>query len=153
MRGSRNNPRHRRVGVRCFVLLDALVGVIVLGVALAGVMGLSAAAVRSQAIGEELQIASMIADEQLELVCAVGTDAFVAEFGQRGRAEAPWQNYEWTVDIKRGEVADPDFVTVTVSWERISGTRSITVETLIAPRMGDDPDPDREPEQSLGRVG
>lgn len=138
---------------RCFVLLDALVGVVVLGVALTSVMGLSAAAVRSQAIGEELQIASMIADERLELVVAVGTEEYVGTFGRRGQAEEPWRGYEWAVDIQRGGVGDPDFVTVTVSWGRVSGVRSITVETLVAPRLGDDPDPDREPERSLGRTG
>jgi type II secretory pathway pseudopilin PulG len=138
---------------RCFVLIDALVATVVLGVALAGVMGLGAAAVRSQRSGEAMQIAAMIADERLELVVALGPEGYRAEEDLRGRGSEPWDEYEWFVDIEPGGGRDPFFVSVTVVWEHLGRARSASVETLVAPRLGDEPDPDRRPQERLGRVG
>jgi type II secretory pathway pseudopilin PulG len=146
-------PRPAASHARCFVLLDALVATVILGVAIAGIMGLSAAAIRSQTIGEQLQIASMIADERLEMVVALGPDGYQAEEPRRDDAADPFAAYEWEVDIEPGPVGDPSFVTVTVTWSHAGQTQSLTIDTLVAPRLGDDPDPDRQPQESLGRRG
>jgi len=141
-----------------FVLIDALVATVVLGVALAGVMGLGAAAVRSQRQGEALQIASMIADERLSMVVALGPEGYRAEESMRGVGDEPWGRFEWFVEIEPGAGRDPYFVSVTVVWDGLlggggGGSRSLSVETLVAPRLGDEPDPDREPRERLGRIG
>lgn len=142
--------------LRCpggFVLIDALVATVVLGIALAGVLGLGASAVRSQAQGEELQIAAMIADARLELIVALGVEGYRSEEELRGLGEGSWGAYAWFVDIEPGSGSDPYFVTVTVAWEAGGRLRQLSVETLVAPRLGDEPDPDRRPQETLGRVG
>jgi hypothetical protein len=135
------------------VLIDALVATVVLGVALAGVMSLGASAVRSQRQGESMQIASMIADERLEMVVALGPEGYRAEESMRGAGAEPWGGFEWFVTIEPGSGGDPYFVSVRVEWERLGRVRGVSVETLVAPRLGDEPDPERRPEERLGRVG
>ena len=46
---------------------------------------------------------------------------------------------------------DQRLTTATVFWDDLGQTRRLVVQTLVAPRLGDDPDPDREPEQSMER--
>ncbi len=150
---SRLVERPRVPGGRCFVLLDALVATVVMGVALAGIMTLSAAAVRSQTMGEQMQIASMIADERLELLVALGPEGYRAEFPRRDRADEPWSNYEWELDVEPGAAGDPYCATVTVTWTHAGSVRTVSVDTLVAPRLGNEPDPDRRPQESLGRSG
>ena len=46
----------------------------------------------------------------------------------------------------------PYHVTATISWFSAGRTQSETVETCIAPRLGDEPNPDRRPEQNVDRM-
>ncbi len=132
--------------------MDAIVATVVLGIAMAGVMSLSAAAVRSQMLGEDLQIASMIADERLSMVVALGPEGYLAEEERRAFADEPHDSFEWFVDIEPSGARDPSFVNVAVEWQRGGRDRRVTVEALVSVRAGDEPDPDRAPEQSLGRA-
>jgi len=141
----------RRTNHHGFVLIDAVVASIVLGLALVAVIGLSAEALTSQARGEQLATAARLADEQLNLVLAVGPEAFPSVFDTEGRCDAPFQDFTYSVRIDSAPIGEAAPVTVTIRWFAGARPRDLTVETRIAPRLGDDPDPERQPTETLGR--
>ncbi|MFG0291685.1 MAG: hypothetical protein ACIAQF_03265 [Phycisphaerales bacterium JB065] len=134
-----------------FILLDAIVGSVLMAVALVVVIGLNSSALKAQRDGEFRQDAAMLADELLEQVVAVGPDQFRRVFGERGNCEPPFENYQYEVQIRSVGAGDPYTVTATVMWNDLGQPRQFVVETLIAPRLGDDPDPIREPESTMER--
>jgi hypothetical protein len=65
--------------------------------------------------------------------------------------EDPFEAYRYKLEFSGGEGGDPYRVTATVTWTNSGVPQSATVETMIAPRLGDDPDPDRRPDQPAVR--
>ncbi len=143
-----NTSRVHRRGV---VLIDSIVAAVLLGVALAVMIGLGGRALSSQKSGEELQTAAMLIDEQLNLVLARGADDYASRFPIRGQCDKPFEKFEYSLDFSEGQSGDPYRVIATVSWMVGGKQRSESVETLIAPRLGDDPDPLRKPDQAVNR--
>ncbi len=137
----------RRRGI---ALLDAIVAAVILGVALAAIIGLANQAVISQATGERLAIAARLADEQLNLVLARGPDSYASRFKIDDACDAPFQDFRYQLAFTGGG-SDVYRVVCTISWPTGSGDRSIAIETMIAPRVGDDPDPDRRPAAAVER--
>lgn len=136
---------------RAFALVDVITGAILLGVALAVAIGLISRAISSQQLGEELQIAAMLADEQLNLVLARGPDGYGKQFPLDGACEAPFERFAYALDIAGGSDSSPYTIAVTITWPGGAEGRSITIETLMASRLGDDPDPDRLPVEPIQR--
>ncbi|MCA9293013.1 MAG: type II secretion system protein [Phycisphaerales bacterium] len=136
---------------RAFALVDAIVAAVILGMALAAILGMSASAVSAQTRGEQMQIASMLADEQLEQVLAVGCERYGRTFDERGACPAPFGGYRYEIEIDGGAAGDPYAVRVTIRWPHAGRERSLAIQTLVAPRLGDEPDPDRKPEEPMGR--
>lgn len=130
---------------RGIALVDVLVGVVILGVALAVMSGLTANAVSAQRTGEQFQTAAMLLDEQLNLVVAHGADDYESAFSTEGSCDAPFQAYRYKVDISGGEGGSAYRVVATITWTDGPRDRTVSAETLIAPRLGDEPDPDRRP--------
>ena len=143
------NTRKSRRGI---ILVDAIVGSILLGVALSVVMGLAGRALSAQVQGEELQTASMLLDEQLNLVLARGPDSYSSRFSTDGECDPPFERYHFNLEFSGGNGGDPFHVTATVSWTSGGREHSEVVETMIAPRLGDEPDPDRRPKQNVDRM-
>lgn len=145
-----------RRGPRCargFALVDAIVAGVLLGVGLAVVIGLTGSAIASQRKGEELQKAAMLADEQLNLVLAVGPEQFTSDFETKGVCAPPFEAYAYEVRLSPGEGAEPYFVEAVITWGSGGRDRSLVIETLVAPRRGDEPDPIRAPEKIVEREG
>lgn len=142
---------HRRAGSRAFVLVDVLVAAMLLGIALAAMISLIGRALRSQRQGEELQTAAMLMDEQLNLVLARGPDDYASRFPVEGKCDAPFEDYRYQVALSGGEGGDPYLVVATVTWITASGPRSESIQTFIAPRLGEEPDPERKPADSIIR--
>ena len=136
---------------RGVLLVDAVVGTVLLGIALAVMLGLANRALTAQSQGEELQTAAMLIDEQLALVVARGPDNYSKRFPIDAQCPAPFANYRYTLRITGGLGGDPYLVSCTVSWMSGSRERSETIETLVAPRTGDDPDPERKPSERVYR--
>ena len=143
--------RLRRSSRRGFVQLDASVATILLSIALVTVIGLNSSAIRAQRDGEYLQDAAMLVDELLEQVIADGPEQFRRVFGLRGECEPPFESCWYEVEIDSVGAGDPYQVTAPVFWDDLGQTRRLVVQTLVAPRQGAGPAPDREPEQSMER--
>ena len=147
---SPRRPTPRRTA-RGFALVDAIVAGVLLGVGLSAIIGLASSALSSQRRGENLQRAAMLADERLSEVVAVGPEAFPSAFDRRGRCEPPFEDFAFEVTLTPGEGAEPYLVGVEITWRTAGRDRSLLVETLVAPRRGDEPDPEREPDDTVER--
>ncbi|MFU8829007.1 MAG: hypothetical protein ACNA8P_06170 [Phycisphaerales bacterium] len=101
--------------------------------------------------GERLQDAAMLADELLEQVLAVGPDQFRRVFGMRGECEPPFDMYSYEMEIRSVGSGDPYSVAVTVFWDDLGQSRNLRFQTLVAPRIGDNPDPIRTPQSAMER--
>ncbi len=141
-------PITRRRGV---ILIDAIIGTILLGISLAAIIGLAGRAISSQITGEQLQTAAMLLDEQLNLVLARGPDDYASRYEAEGVCEEPFQNFRYRLEFAGGSGGSPYTVTATVSWTTAGRERSESVQTLMAPRLGDEPDPDRRPAETVQR--
>lgn len=139
---------------RAFALLDAIVGAILLGVALSVIIGLSAQAVRSQRQGQELATAANLADEQLKLVLSRGPDDYAKRFPVDGRCDAPFQDYRYRLRFTSATTGEPYAITAEISWADARGQQTLAIQTLMATREaaeGAESDPIRRPEQPIDR--
>lgn len=148
--------RARRTG---FALADVIVATVILGAALAVLIGLAGRAVSSQALGQELSNAAHLADEQLQLVLARGPDDYVRRFPVQGTCEAPFESYKYALTFAGGtSVGDPYKVSATITWNSGGGGgagRALTIDTLMAPRTGNpggEVDPLRTPPTTIDRT-
>ena len=143
------SPRYpRRRGV---VLVDAIIGAILLGVSLVAIIGLAGRALTAQATGEQLQAAAMLLDEQLNLVLARGPDNYASRFDAEGICDEPFQAFRYKLDFSGGEGGEPYLVTATIFWTAGGREQSESVQTLVAPRLGEDIDLDRRPGEVVDR--
>lgn len=131
--------------------MDALVATVLLGLSLAVILGLVSRAVRAQAQGEKLEVAAMLLDEQLQLVVARGPDNYGQRYGLEGRCDAPYGDYGYRLDVSGGSAGEAYTVTATVTWTEDGRARSESVRTRVAPRRGEDADPDRRPPEPVDR--
>lgn len=144
---------HRRAAVpaRGVVLVDVLVGAVLLGVSLTTLVGLSAASIGAQTRGERLATAAMLLDEQLATVLMRGPDDYERRYDTEGRIDPPFDEYSYAITISGGGAGEPYVVEAVVSWMSGGRVRSVSAQTLMAPRLGDDPDPERRPEEAINR--
>lgn len=139
----------RRSGV---VLVDVIVGTVILGVALAVLVGILGRCLSAQTDGEQLQTAAMLLDEQLNLVLMHGADGYSSRFGNEGACDEPFGAFQYKLDITPQSPGLPYIVKATVTWNSSGRSRSASVSTLIAPRLGDDPDPIRTLDTPVERL-
>lgn len=135
---------------RAFLLADALVAAVLLGVSLAVMVGLVSRASRTQREGQRLEVVAMLLDEQLNLILSRGADDYASRFGLEGSCDAPYEEYRYKLSITGGS-GDAYIVKATILWSSSGQERSETVETRIAPKLGDEPDPERRPSTSVVR--
>lgn len=145
---SRNARPSQRPAV---VLVDVIVGTIILAIVLGAVLSLASRALAMQGDARRLQVVAMLLDEQLALVLARGPDDYRRSFPTKGSCDAPFQQYAYELEFEGGAAGDPYLVRATIRWLEGSRPRALSCETLIAPRLGDDPDPDRTPPQTETR--
>jgi len=140
--------RHARRGV---LLVDLVVAAVMLGVALSVMISLTGRALTAQRSGERLQVAAMLLDEQLGLVLGRGPDSYASRFDVEGPCEPPFDGYRYRLDITGGTGGEAYKVVATVAWVAGRGEESVSAETRVAPRLGEDPDPDRRPDVTVVR--
>jgi Tfp pilus assembly protein PilV len=128
------------------ILVDILVATIILGVSLMTLISMTGRAMASQRQGQQLQTAAMLLDAQLSLVLAFGPDDYGSKHSLEGPCEPPFENFRYQIEMSGGQSGDAYRVLATVTWMDGGRPQSASVETMIAARLGDDPDPDRRPE-------
>lgn len=136
---------------RGIALVDIVVGVVLLGIVVVTLLNLLSRAVSAQSMGEQMQTAAMLIDEQLNLVLARGPDNYASRFGTEGVCEAPFDTFRYRLTFTGGTGGEPYLVRATVAWDAGGVERSESIETLIAPRVGEDTDPIRKPDQMTER--
>lgn len=142
----------RAMGQRGFLLVDVIVGTVLLGVALGGILAVSTRALAMQREAADLRQAGMVADEVMSTIHAYGTEEYTQVLRPRGRAGAPFERFEYEVDVDTGGSGEPDVVNIRVRWQSATGQpRSFVLDALVAPRLGDEPDPNRQPPEPIDR--
>jgi len=137
---------------RGFLLVDVIVGTVLLGIALGGILTVSVRALTMLREAADLRQAGMVADEIMSTVHAYGTDEFSRVIRSRGEASEPFERFSYQIDVDSGRPGEPDEVEVLVTWQSATGQRrSFILEALIAPLMGDEPDPNRQPPEPIDR--
>jgi Tfp pilus assembly protein PilV len=131
--------------------VDIIVATILLAVSLTALVSMTGRALSAQRAGEQIQTAAMLLDAQLNLVLARGPDNYASRFETDGVCEEPFSAFRYKLEFSGGEGGDPYRVVATVTWANGNTPQSASVETMIAPRLGDDPDPDRRPDQPAQR--
>lgn len=137
---------------RAVLLVDVIVGTVIIGVSLAALIGVLGRAITSQSNGEKLQTAAALIDEQLNLVLMRGADNYAGRFAAEGECDVPFQDFRYRVDVGGGSTGAPYQVRATVYWVSGGRERSASASTLIAPRLGEEPDPIRTPDQPVERI-
>lgn len=141
----------RATSRRAVALVDAVVGVVILGVSLTVILSLTGQAFRSLYLGEELQNAAMLADEQLNLVLARGPDDYAKTYPITGECDAPFERFSYSLKIEgQGDTA-PYTVSCTITWASSTGKeRSEVFSALIASRTLTN-QIDRQPQEPVER--
>jgi type II secretory pathway pseudopilin PulG len=143
-------PRRQRS--RAFALVDVIVAAVLLGVSLAVMLGIVGRATAAQGDAQKLAVAAMLADEQLNLLLAFGPDEYLRRFPAEGPCDPPFDDYAYELTLTGGTDFTPFTATATIRWRTGARPQSLTISTLMAPRPGDDPDPDRRPQSAPSRI-
>ncbi len=137
---------------RGVALLDVIIAALMLGIGLAVTLSTASMSLRSEVTGERRLTASWLADEALALVLATGPRSYLLREPMEGRFQAPFEDYDWTLEIHRPSDWEAWNVRATVGWQDRAGPMSVSIDTLVAPRQGDEDDPvDWEPLEPLDR--
>lgn len=125
---------------RGVVLLDVLVAALILAIGLAVTMSLASQSLIGQGLSERRITASWLADGLLGMVLAEGPQRYSMRQPAEGRFDAPFSDFDFRVEIRsRGDWV-PYEVTATVSWSERGGPMQVQVQTLAAPRQGEEDD-------------
>ncbi len=140
--------KHRHHNRRAIALLDAIIGGVLLGVGLTVVLSIGGRSLNNLAEGERRLTASWLADETLSMILVEGPDQYPKLYDLDGTFEAPFDGYNYAIDIDLRESSLPAHVTVLISWP---GARApVQIEADIAPRQGEEFQP-REPIEPIER--
>ena len=137
---------------RGIALLDVILAGVMLGVGLAVVIGLGSRSLARQALGEKQVTASWLADEMLAMVLVEGPMDYAREFPLRGRFEAPFDAFEYELEIVDQGTYQPFIVRARVQWPSGPRFRNVTIQTILAQPLAE-PTWAREPPETIDRQG
>ena len=133
---------------RGFTLVEVIISSIILVIAAGALLSLTSQSLGMHRRGEQKIVAASLLDELLGRVLTEGAQDFASMYPSRGFCEEPFTTWEYEVEIDSSVGIDPYRITARVT----SPTgRSYECATLIAPRLGDDPNPVRAPDEPVDR--
>jgi len=133
---------------RGFALMDAILGGLLLAIALTAVLSLATRSMQMLREGEEEVVASALLDELLSMVLVEGPVDFPKLHDTSGRFDGPQSDWSFELLIEPQGLGDPWRVVATVRSPR---GESYRCGTLIAPRPEDAPVVNRRPPQRIER--
>lgn len=139
--------RSRRLA-RGWALLDVIIGGVILGIGLAAVISIAERSLAMQQRSERELVAAELLDGLLSEVLSVGIADWELTRASSGTFDAPFEEWEWELDIDKQGLGDPYRVLATARDRRGSEFR---VETLMAPRPENTQDPERAPTEPIDR--
>ncbi|MBL9149744.1 MAG: hypothetical protein JNM94_13725 [Phycisphaerae bacterium] len=125
-------------------------GGILLAIGLTAILVIAGRSLDMQQRGERDIVAATILDDYLSNILAEGPEAYLDMYSLSGRCDAPYDDYQYDIEIEEGALGIPYRVLVTITHER---GQTWSCETYIAPKVGEEPDPIRTPEEPLDREG
>ncbi len=131
-----------------WALLDVVVGGVILAVGLAAIIGLIERSLAMQQRAEREMIAATLLDGKLNEVLALGPVDWMMNESPEGNCDEPHDEWQWSVAITKQGVGDPYRVLAVVT-DRTG--HEYFVDTLMAPRLTEDPEPARAPETPIDR--
>lgn len=139
-------PRARRG----FALMDAVIAGVLLSVGMITVLSVGGQAMNMQRRGEIDVRAASAMDELLAGVLTEGPEEYEKLHPMSGgfEVDSPYADFEFSIEIERGGAGVPARVIARVKHE--SG-RDYAIETSIAEKRGDEPDPVRTPSEPIDR--
>lgn len=143
--------RHRHVpGLRKtgFALIDVVIAGVILAIGLTMLFTITSRSLDMQRDGETRVLAAGMLDDLLSTVLFEGPAEFPDLHSISGRGEFPYDQFEYRVDINDPGDGEPYRVQVSVTHDN---GRSYRCETLIAAKLGEEPDPIRYPEEPIDR--
>ena len=137
---------------RGVALLDVLVAAMVLAVGMGITMSLASQSLLNQGTSERRITASWLADGLLSMVLAEGPRRFSMRQQPEGRFDPPFDDFTWLVEVRSLGDWVPYSVQATIAWQEGASAMSLTFDTRIAPRQGEEDDwADWRPEEPLDR--
>ncbi len=135
---------------RAFALMEVVIAGIILAIGLGSIVSLAARALMDQQRGERAVMAAALLDELLASVIVDGPEEWPKLHNLSGSCDPPWADFEYQVDIEKAEPGAPCDVVAIV---RDPVGREFRVATRVALRLGDEPNPERQPSEQLDRQG
>lgn len=141
-------PPSRPTSRRGFALLDVVIAGVILAIGLATLFSLTSRSLEAQREGEIKVLAAGMLDSLLSEVLLEGPADFQDLHSSAGRGEYPYEEFEYRIRISDPGVGEPYEVLAVVTHDT---GRSYECETLIAAKLGEEPDPIREPQEPIDR--
>lgn len=133
-----------------FTLVEVLVSGMILAVGMSALLTLASRALSLQARGEHKIIAAALLDEILSSVLTEGPQDFTQLHPTSGPFDPPFEAWEYSIDIDDAIGLSPFAVRATVLGPDGS---TYHCDTLVAPKLGEEPDPERLPFEPIDREG
>ena len=131
-----------------FALLDVVIAGVILAIGLATIFSITSKSLALQRDGEVRVMAAGMLDNLLSEVLLEGPADYPNLHSSSGRGEFPYEEFDFQVRISDPGVGEPYRVLATVTHET---GRSFVCETLIAGKLGEEPDPIRLPQEPIDR--
>jgi hypothetical protein len=137
---------------RGVALIDVLVAALILAIGMTVTMSLASQSLLAQSTSEKRITASWLADGLLGMVLAEGPRRYSLRQQAEGVFDPPFEDYDFLVEIRSQGDWSPYVVRATVGWIDRNGPKQTFVETLVAPRQGEEDDwTDWRPDEPLDR--
>ena len=131
-----------------FALLDVVIAGVILAIGLSTIFSITSKSLTLQRDGEVRVMAAGMLDNLLSEVLLEGPADYPNLHSSSGRGEFPYEEFEFRLQISDPGVGEPYRVLATVTHDT---GRSFDCETLIAGKLGEEPDPIRLPQEPIDR--
>ena len=133
-----------------FALMDAVIGGVLLAIGMVAILSVGGQALMLQRRGELDVRAASAMDELLSMILTEGPVDFEDLHPTTGRFEydSPYDGFEYDSVISQGGAGIPAHIRLNLKHDT---GRSYSIETRIAEKRGDEPDPVREPSEPIDR--